>query len=79
MAASSSPASAAAVWGASQNALLVTMEHRMYGESLPGLLTNRTVLNTLSVETQMADMANFITSFRSAMGADSSPIVVVGA
>lgn len=77
--ASSSPGGVlGAVFAKKYNGLLVTQEHRWYGESLPAPLTDAATLTTLSVDTEMADLAAFITFFRKSVGAQGVPVVMVG-
>eukprot|EP00047_Mylnosiga_fluctuans_P015676 m.48400 g.48400 ORF g.48400 m.48400 type:complete len:470 (-) comp6031_c0_seq1:42-1451(-) len=57
---SNSPGGYAAVVGAQYRALLITLEHRYYGVSLPAPLTDRETLKTLSVETALKDLVAFI-------------------
>ena len=52
---------------------------RYYGESLPAPLTDAATFTSLSVESQMADMAAFITWFRGEQGVPpTAPLIVVG-
>jgi hypothetical protein len=66
-----SPGGYPAVLGKQWGALLVTMEHRYYGESLPAPLTDEATFRSLSVDTQMEDMAAFITYVNSVVGNDA--------
>jgi len=58
-------------------ALLVALEHRFYGESIPLEDLSTKNLAYLSSEQALADAANFITQFRDA-NAPNSPIVTFG-
>ena len=56
----SSPGGYAAMVGAEQKALLISLEHRYYGQSIPAPLTDAETLKTLNVDNVMADLAAFV-------------------
>ena len=58
---SGSPSGYTAVVGKNVSALLVTLEHRYYGGSIPAPFTDKTTLRTLRVESTMADYDAFMT------------------
>lgn len=55
-----SPGGYTAVLGNQLGALLLTLEARYYGDSFPAPLTDRSTLNTLTVDTVMEDLAAFV-------------------
>jgi pimeloyl-ACP methyl ester carboxylesterase len=55
-----SPGGYTAVLGQSLGALLLTIEHRYYGDSFPAPLSDRSTLETLQVDTVMNDLAAFV-------------------
>ncbi|EPY37236.1 serine carboxypeptidase S28 [Strigomonas culicis] len=55
----SSPTGYAQEYGYSSGSLIFALEHRFYGESLPGPLTNRSLLAYVSVEQVLADLKHF--------------------
>jgi hypothetical protein len=59
--------------------LILSLEHRWYGKSLPGSLTDRNLLSTLSVETEMADLAAFMQYINQQLNpTNSHPWITVG-
>ncbi|CAD2214463.1 Serine carboxypeptidase S28, putative [Angomonas deanei] len=58
-AASSTPTGFAQQYAYESHSLLLALEHRFYGESLVGPLTDRSLLKYLSVENAMADLKHF--------------------
>lgn len=77
--AGSSPGGMAAVLGAQLNALLITLEHRYYGDSFPTPLSDKaTFMATLSVETALADAAAFVTAIKAQLGTTNKWLVVGG-
>lgn len=79
--ASSSPSGYTAAMGKQFNALLLTLEHRYYGESLPAALTDsETLQNTLSVEAELADLASFVNYIQTSVYPSQMPHqwVVIG-
>lgn len=73
-----SPGGFAATLGAQLKALCVTLEHRYYGDSFPAPLSDRATLETLTVDTALADAAAFVSFLKSLYGAGSSPLLVIG-
>lgn len=66
-----SPNGAVAELAAEMGALVVYLEHRYYGQSLPSNLTDRTAMKRyLTVEQAIADTASFIHYFEQLMCAD---------
>lgn len=57
--ASGSPGGYAAALGAELGCLLITLEHRNYGDSMVGPLTDKLALETLNIKTVMEDLAAF--------------------
>ncbi len=57
---SSSPIGFMADYAHNISAAIFTMEHRYYGESLPAPLTDKTTLQTLTVESALADLMHFV-------------------
>ena len=57
-----SPGGATAWLGQQLGALLLTIEHRYYGDSFPAPLSDRATLETLAVDTVMQDLAAFVRS-----------------
>lgn len=66
-----SPGGYAAVVAQKLNALMFTLEHRFYGESMPAPLTDRETLSTLAIDTVMEDLAAFITYINQQIGNDN--------
>ena len=58
--ASGSPTGYTQIVGYTLGSALFTLEHRYYGESNPGPITNKTMLKTLTVENALADLMNFM-------------------
>nr|ACI15917.1 serine carboxylase [Bodo saltans] len=54
-----SPDGYPAVYGRNISAAMFGLEHRYYGESMPAPLTNRSMLNYLTVENALADLEAF--------------------
>jgi len=73
-----SPGGYAATLGATMNAALVTLEHRYYGQSFPAPLSDRATLETLTVDTVMADTAAFVSFLKGSLGAAGSKLLVIG-
>lgn len=69
---SNSPGGYPAVLAASQHALIVALEHRYYGESIPSPLADKDTLRTLSVESALADLAAFISFAQTAIVGDAT-------
>lgn len=55
----SSPTGAVMEYGEARHALLLSLEHRYYGESLPAPLTDRDTLRQLTIENVLADVKAF--------------------
>ncbi len=72
------PGGYTALLGYQLGAALYSLEHRYYGESLPAPLTDASTLMTLSVDTEMADLAAFATFLRSPSGGSCKALGVVG-
>eukprot|EP00760_Papus_ankaliazontas_P020757 PhM_4_TR18501/c0_g1_i1/m.56639 len=61
------------------SALLVTLEHRYYGKSLPAPLTDKQTLRTLNVDNVMADLGDFMTHIEATLvGGNKARWVSVG-
>jgi len=59
--------------------LILSLEHRFYGKSMPAPLTDRNLLSTLSVESEMADLAAFIQYINKQLNpANTHPWITVG-
>jgi pimeloyl-ACP methyl ester carboxylesterase len=63
-----SPGGYVAQLGQQMGALLVTIEHRYYGESFPAPLSDRATLDTLNIDTVMSDLAAFVTYMNARLG-----------
>ena len=75
----STPGGYVSVLAQQHGALVVALEHRYYGESLPAPLADRATLSSLSVDSTMADMARFIPDFKQQMGMPpSTPVLTIG-
>ncbi|KEG09464.1 putative serine carboxypeptidase S28, partial [Trypanosoma grayi] len=58
-AASPTPRGSVEVYASSAKAVVFSLEHRFYGESMPAPLTNRSMLKYLTVENALADLRAF--------------------
>eukprot|EP00760_Papus_ankaliazontas_P004581 PhM_4_TR11968/c0_g1_i1/m.31008 len=77
--ASGSPSGFITNVAANASALLITLEHRYYGESLPMPLTDKdTLMSTLNVDTVMADFRAFMEYFESTIVRQKVRWVAVG-
>ncbi len=74
------PGGDVAAMASSTGGMIVTMEHRYYGASLPSALTDEETFKTLSVDNEIADLASFLTYFLShyVPNPTSHPVIVVG-
>jgi len=73
-----SPEGFPAVVGKNESALLITLEHRYYGGSIPAPFTDKETLRTLKVESTMADYDRFMTHIEQNVAGRALRWVAVG-
>lgn len=61
-----------------QGAMVVSLEHRFYGDSIPNNSTVTANMQWLTVEQALADLNQFIDFVRQDLGTDTSKVVIVG-
>jgi len=59
-------------------ALMVNVEHRFYGESMPTTDRSTKNLNVLTSDQALADLANIITYIKKSLNSNSSKVITVG-
>jgi len=67
---SASPGGYTATMASEHGALILALEHRWYGESLPGDITSTDDLGSLTVENALADLRSFMESQQTDLGSD---------
>jgi len=70
---SATPGGYVATMAEEHGALVLALEHRWYGDSLPGDITSTADLGSLTVENALADLAHFMTAKASELAPPSSP------
>jgi hypothetical protein len=73
-----SPGGGAATLGQQLGALLITIEHRYYGDSFPAPLSDRATLRTLNIDTVMLDLAAFVRFMKAQLGASAGKWLSIG-